>query len=411
MRRIVCTLVMLCVSLIIGSAGASDTLEIFGNANMDGTIDEKDVAYVEGVIKGANAATNLSDANYDGIINDLDIAQIEMIIGGKEKKLTLIDSSGSVVTVNEPIKRIVTLNSHAVETMRSLKVEMDKIVGVDKYTKEDKDFYPELNESAANLGSIVTPDIEKILELQPDLVIQYSTLTFNESVEKIKKADPNTAVVRFDCWRAPIYIDEVKKLGYILGKKEDADEFVEFYSGWLDAVEEKVKDNPEDERPKVYIEAYSPYQSSGNKYGWHEIVEMAGGHNIFGDISADRITVDPEEVVEDNPEIIIKQVSSTSEAGYSIEDPSRMSEIREEIMNRPELANVTAVEDGKVFIISSDICSSASLVVGNAYMAKWFYPDLFEDLDPKAIHQEYLERFQDIPYRGVYAYSPQEGAE
>ncbi len=41
-------------------------------------------------------------------------------------------------------------------------------------------------------------------------------------------------------------------------------------------------------------------------------------------------------------------------------------------------------------------------------MAKWFYPDLFEDLDPQAIHQEYLTRFQGLDYDldeyGVFVY-------
>jgi iron complex transport system substrate-binding protein len=40
-------------------------------------------------------------------------------------------------------------------------------------------------------------------------------------------------------------------------------------------------------------------------------------------------------------------------------------------------------------------------------MAKWFYPDLFPDLDPKALHQQYLN-MQDFDYdlnsRGVFAY-------
>jgi iron complex transport system substrate-binding protein len=47
-------------------------------------------------------------------------------------------------------------------------------------------------------------------------------------------------------------------------------------------------------------------------------------------------------------------------------------------------------------------------VIGFAYIAKWLYPDLFEDLDPKALHQEYLTRFLKLDYdldeRGVFVY-------
>ena len=41
-------------------------------------------------------------------------------------------------------------------------------------------------------------------------------------------------------------------------------------------------------------------------------------------------------------------------------------------------------------------------------MAKWFHPELFEDLDPQAIHQEFLTEFQRLDYdldeRGVFVY-------
>jgi iron complex transport system substrate-binding protein len=43
-------------------------------------------------------------------------------------------------------------------------------------------------------------------------------------------------------------------------------------------------------------------------------------------------------------------------------------------------------------------------------MAKWFYPELFADLDPKAVHQEYLMRFQglaiNLDEHGVFVYPP-----
>jgi len=69
---------MLLVSftLAVTPAAASDyTLGIFGNANMDDTIDEDDIEYVEEIIEGTNGRTELADANYDGEINDGDITR------------------------------------------------------------------------------------------------------------------------------------------------------------------------------------------------------------------------------------------------------------------------------------------------------------------------------------------------
>ena len=48
--------------------------------------------------------------------------------------------------------------------------------------------------------------------------------------------------------------------------------------------------------------------------------------------------------------------------------------------------------------------------IGVAYTAKWLHPDLFEDLDPQAVHQEYIDRFQgidfDVKEHGVFVYPP-----
>jgi iron complex transport system substrate-binding protein len=87
---------------------------------------------------------------------------------------------------------------------------------------------------------------------------------------------------------------------------------------------------------------------------------------------------------------------------------AELTRLREQIMGRPELANVTAVRDGRVYVISNDLYGGAQHFIGVAYLAKWFYPELYEDLNPKSIHQEYLTRFQGLDYdlneHGVFVY-------
>jgi len=102
--------VALCASLVFMPASASDfTVQVFGNANMDDTIDESDIEYVQGIIDGTNDETDLADANYDGEIDEEDIAQIEQIIAGVEKELMFNDIFGETVTVNKPINHLVSL--------------------------------------------------------------------------------------------------------------------------------------------------------------------------------------------------------------------------------------------------------------------------------------------------------------
>ncbi len=61
-----CLLISLVLCTILATApvtASGDVLEVFGNANMDKTIDEDDIAYVEGVIKRTKEKTEFSDAN------------------------------------------------------------------------------------------------------------------------------------------------------------------------------------------------------------------------------------------------------------------------------------------------------------------------------------------------------------
>ena len=59
---------------------------------------------------------------------------------------------------------------------------------------------------------------------------------------------------------------------------------------------------------------------------------------------------------------------------------------------------LTAVQNNDVYIMSNDILGAASHFIGLQYLAKWLYPELFTDIDPLKTHQEYLERFQHLPF-------------
>jgi iron complex transport system substrate-binding protein len=109
------------------------------------------------------------------------------------------------------------------------------------------------------------------------------------------------------------------------------------------------------------------------------------------------------------PDVIISKTSRGF--GYEVDDPSEAMVQRDKILNRPEFANVNAVREGRVYsMISSSFDMEPGYLIGAAYMAKWLYPELFEDLNPEDIHQEYLTRFHHLEYdldeHGVFVYPP-----
>lgn len=81
-----------------------------------------------------------------------------------------------------------------------------------------------------------------------------------------------------------------------------------------------------------------------------------------------------------------------------------MGALRDEAAGRPGWDSIDAVKKDHVCVLSNDILGGAQHFIGVAYLAKLFCPELFDDLDPAALHQEYLERFQGLDFQGVYIY-------
>ena len=111
----------------------SYTLKVLGNANMDDTIDMRDVTYIKLVIFGKKPETEFCDANNDGRVSMLDVVQTKLIIIEKAGKLTVIDALNRTETLEMPIERVViTFN---VEEYLAVGREeaLRKVVGWSKY--------------------------------------------------------------------------------------------------------------------------------------------------------------------------------------------------------------------------------------------------------------------------------------
>jgi len=377
--------------LLITAASAAESdfvLGIYGNANMDQTIDESDIVYVEEIISGARESTDLADANYDGNVNELDLDQIKKIIAGTEENLTIVDSYKRVATIKKPVRRIVSISIYNNEALRMFG-ELDKVVAIEDSTKKKDVFFPQ----GAEMPSIggYPPNPEAIFKYQPDLLLGATSWT----KELYDKLPGNTSVVGLDFTSKTPYsfAEETTKLGYILNRRDEAKDYLEnFQYKYIDAITAKTARLSDEEKPRVYVESsFGNYKAyGGNGSGAQTYLEMAGGINIFED-SPLYFEADPEAVVTSNPDIIFKQLRN--DVGYPANDFSVMSEAREEILNRPELADVNAVKEGRVYIIDEGLSYGFSYQIAVAYMAKWLHPELFDELDPQAMHQEFIDKY------------------
>ena len=167
-----------------------------------------------------------------GNVNMQDVTQIELVILGKGKELTFEDAAGEVVTVEKPVERIVTIMYPLAEVLRALGAA-DVVVGVGGSGIGDNDLYfPELSK-LPSVGESWFPtnlDYEAIFSLNPDVVMPFGAFT-EEQKEKL----PGITIIYLGL-RFPIgFPENVRKLGYIIDKKDEAEEFVRWWEGYMGA--------------------------------------------------------------------------------------------------------------------------------------------------------------------------------
>jgi len=305
--------------------------------------------------------------------------------------VTIVDYTGKSVEVPSPVETVISLSSYASEILCALDGE-DKIIGRDSYST----YPPDLDDVPIVGQSSYSPSIELILELDPDVVIA-DTMLSDDNREKIESGGVPVIVVRSGDPERTMTI--IRDLGTILDKNERADELVDFIDRYHTTVEERTADLDEDDKPVVLGEWSSPWKAATSGTGFGDKIEAAGGTNIAADETPGTyVVVSSEWVAERNPDVIIFQKSGKNN---TLED---LVETRDEILSRPGLSDVDAVKDGRVYVVTSGIMGGAPSIISDLYFAKWFHPDLFEDIDPEEVHEELTREFFGLELEGAYVY-------
>jgi len=312
----------------------------------------------------------------------------------KETVVSIRDSLGRTIHVPYPVRRIVALNSDVLEIVRTLRAK-EYIVGVFSEIVREPEFWGDLAQKP-KVGSWRDPDLEAIAVLAPDVVVAYGR---NPGPALEQKANLlGIQVLRLDFYKIDKLEEEVRTFGLLLDRRQEAEHFCELHRQHLKMIQERV--TLTSRRPKVYIESYTDYHAAGPGSGGHEMCILAGGSNIAANLSIPFPRVTPEWVLTKNPEVIVKAASYGN--GYSLKNPIPFNQRRDVIMRRPAWHFIPAVKAGNVHVMDSAIWTGPRAIIGVSHMVRWIHPDLFSDLDPKALHRTYLEIFQSVPYKGVF---------
>ena len=312
----------------------------------------------------------------------------------RAETVTVEDCLGRQVTVRLPIRRLVALNSDIVEVVRTLKAQAC-IVGAFSQIEREAEFWGDLAR-LPKVGSWRDPDPEAVAALAPDLVVAYGR---NPGRAFEDKADSlGLQVLRLNLYQVDTLEREVLLLGRLLDRKAEAERFCAWHRRYREIIASRLKQAPRP--PAVYVESYSDYHAAGPGSGGSRMCILSGGRNIAAGLKVDYPRITPEWVVSQNPEVIIKAASYGN--GYSRRDAVEFNKRRDAILARPAWHHISAVAGRKVYVMDADIWTGPRAIIGMAYICRWLHPALFKDLDTEALHREYLETFQGVPYQGVY---------
>lgn len=194
-------------------------------------------------------------------------------------------------------QRIVCLTEETTETLYLLGEDW-RIVGVSGYTVRP----PEARKKP-KVSAFINAKFDKIMALEPDLVLAFSDLQADIAHELIRRG---VTVFTFNQRSVQEILQMILWLGGIVGRAERAAQLVAQMQAELDAIAQSAaKFN---HRPRVFFEEWNDPLISGIRWV-DELIEIAGGTPLYPELrehqaAKDRI-LNPDDVARRDPEIII----------------------------------------------------------------------------------------------------------
>lgn len=271
------------------------------------------------------------------------------------------DSRGRTVSLDAPARRVVSLVPSTTELIVAMGGE-DRLVARTRH-----DDQPGLEE-LPSLGTGLEPNLEALASLGPDLVVAQETSRIRSVVQPLESLG------------IPVYvagtggIDGLRRharaVGELLGMAAEADSLVASIDGELEQVARRVEGAEPTE--VLYILHPDPPFTTGSGTYLHQVIEAAGGTNVFADVEEEWPEVSMEAVVRRDPDVVVASRGHEDRGGDA-------TWIRE----KPGWRSLSAVEEGRVLVVDPDLFNRPGPRVGEAArtLARFLHPDRFAGND------------------------------
>lgn len=268
--------------------------------------------------------------------------------------VNITDGYGREIELEKPAEKIISLAPSMTETIFALGAG-DRLVGVTTYCN-----YPEEAKEIDQVGDFEGPNLESVIEKNPDVVV---ALAMGDD-EKSKLEDAGITVFLQDPQNLDEVFDNIKKIGTILGLQEEAESLTSNMNAKKDSIVETVSNY---DSKKVFYEVWSePLMTAGPGSILDEMINLSNGENIAYDAESLYPEYSLELLIERNPEVYL-----TADDGFkTVED----------IKNREGYENITAIKENNIYMLHPDIVSRTGprIIEGLEMIAQAIHPEAFQ---------------------------------
>lgn len=307
--------------------------------------------------------------------------------GVSETRL-IVDQAGREVVVPTTANRIITTWQPATCMVFAVGGQ-SKLVASDCASLQS-DFLTQVHPAIARLPKIGCKsrglNVEQMIACNPDVVILSEGKDSAHIIDQLASMGIPALIL------VPEDLEKMKEaafiLGDLLGCEDQAGRLIAYYDEKLAMLNEKLKDIPSENRPRVYLAgAHGMLSTCSRNMYQHFIIEQAGGINVAEELEGHWNRISAEQLVKWNPDVIVSVAYSPSATP-------------DEIISSPQLTSVNAVLDERVYLFPSNLepwdYPEPRSVLGMIWLAKLLHPDVFADLDvleeADAFYKEFFGR-------------------
>ncbi len=321
---------------------------------------------------------------------------------------TLTDNAGRTVEFEKPVDTAVVALRYNSELIRACGA-IDKVIAVDKNTAQDREYWAQFDPENVIGKNQKELNYEKIAELNPDVVILPKNGKYEEAEQKLEPFGIKVFVI--SGYDTSDFKNQIENIGKLFATEEKAQEFYNYFNDKLESIKTNVKD---EDKKTVYFETTKTLNSTLPGDYFYNMLDYAGANNIFAtdNENIDKGAIDPEEVVNRNPDVIIKLITpSEAIKGTGLYMPPTKEDFKaayEEIISRPGWENINAIKNKQVYFMTQFSHGGASKLVGTIYVANSLYPEQTKDINYKDVFKDWMEKYQGFKNIDGHFYSADE---